>query len=112
MRALRTPRRHGARIQILLALGLTAWSCGGASREEVPPKVTEGFVEADDGVQLYYKSVGEGEQTVVIPVGLYLEDLLTPLAKNRRLVFYNNIGDIPTTAGQFHFKTNVWIIMG
>jgi len=77
--------RFGAALSLLIALG-----CGSnATQEQSPPAVAEGFVEADDGVQLYYKSVGEGDQVVVIPVGLYLEDLLAPLAKDRRLVFYD-----------------------
>jgi pimeloyl-ACP methyl ester carboxylesterase len=55
-----------------------------------PPAVREGFVVTDDSVRLYYRIVGTGPQTVVIPVAAYLEDLLAPLAApGRRLVFYD-----------------------
>ena len=40
----------------------------------------DGYVTTDDGVRLDYKIVGDGGETVVIPVGLYLEDLLASLA--------------------------------
>ena len=79
------PLRRPLALALLLALP----GCSSGTREATPPPTTDGYVEADDGVQLYYKSVGEGEQTVVIPAGLYLEDLLAPLAKGRRLVFYD-----------------------
>lgn len=53
----------------------------------------EGFVRADDGAgRLYYQIVGEGPQTVVVPVGFYLADHLRPLARGRRLVFYDPRG--------------------
>jgi pimeloyl-ACP methyl ester carboxylesterase len=44
----------------------------------------------DDGVALHYRIVGAGPETVVIPVGLYLEEALRPLAApGRRIVFYD-----------------------
>ena len=50
----------------------------------------DGYVTTDDSVRLYYRIVGTGAETVVIPVGLYLEDLLAPLAQpGRRVVFYD-----------------------
>lgn len=52
--------------------------------------LTEGYVTADDNVRLYYRSVGDGAETVVVPMALYLENLLAPLARpGRRLVFYD-----------------------
>lgn len=54
------------------------------------PAVREGQVTTADSVSLHYRIVGSGEATVVVPVGMYLEELLAPLAKpNRRLVFYD-----------------------
>ena len=50
----------------------------------------EGYVTTDDSVRLYYRIVGDGAETVIVPVGLYLETLLAPLARpGRRLVFYD-----------------------
>lgn len=60
----------------------------GGCRRSMP--VTEGYVLTDDSVRLYYRSVGDGRGTVVVPMALYLEDLLAPLARSgRRLVFYD-----------------------
>jgi len=42
-----------------------------------------------DGVRLYYRSVGEGPEVVVVPMALYLAAFLEPLASNRRVVFYD-----------------------
>jgi len=54
------------------------------------PAVREAHVTTSDSVRLYYRILGDGPETVVIPVGLYLEDLLAPLARpGRRLVFYD-----------------------
>ena len=54
------------------------------------PETTTGFITTDDGVDLYYVSRGEGPDTVVAPVALYLEDhLLEPLSKIRRVIFYD-----------------------
>jgi proline iminopeptidase len=56
----------------------------------VDQTVREDYVTTDDSVRLYYRIVGDGDQTVVIPVGLYLEELLAPLAhRGRKLVFYD-----------------------
>ncbi len=65
--------------------------CGGAepAPEEHPPEVTEGYVAAEDGVRLWYRSIDDGPDVVVIPVGFYLADALAPLADGRRLVFYD-----------------------
>jgi pimeloyl-ACP methyl ester carboxylesterase len=55
-----------------------------------PAAVQDGFVTTDDGVSLYYRVVGTGSETVVIPMAVYLEDLLAPLARpGRRVVFYD-----------------------
>lgn len=54
-----------------------------------PPEPREGFVTTDDGVDLYYVEKGSGEDVLVVPVALYLEDLLEPLAEGRRVVFYD-----------------------
>ena len=49
----------------------------------------EGYALMDDGVRLYYKTVGAGEQVVVVPAALYLSEALAPLADQRRVVFYD-----------------------
>jgi proline iminopeptidase len=68
------------------AISLSLSACGGS---DPAPQATEGFVAADDGVKLYYVSRGSGDDVVVAPMAIYLEDHLAPLAKNRRIVFYD-----------------------
>lgn len=60
---------------------------------DAPLPESTGYVAADDGTRLFYRSIGDGPQAVVIPVGFYLESALRPLARpGRRLVFYDPRG--------------------
>lgn len=54
--------------------------------------VHEGFVTTKDGVRLYYRSIGRGEQTVIAPLASFHSDRLDPLARSRRLVLYDPRG--------------------
>ncbi len=56
---------------------------------DVAQRVEEGFITTDDGVKLYYVSKGDGADVVVAPMAIYLEEHLAPLAKGRRIVFYD-----------------------
>jgi pimeloyl-ACP methyl ester carboxylesterase len=70
---------------VLSVLAAVVIGCG---RTESP--VVEGHVTTDDSVRLYYRIVGTGDETVVVPMALYLEDVLAPLARpGRHLVFYD-----------------------
>lgn len=72
-------------------LGLSAAACGeneGRLDAEVPADT--GYVLTEDGVRLFFRAVGDGPLDVVIPVAVYLEEALRPLAASeRRLVFYD-----------------------
>jgi proline iminopeptidase len=49
-----------------------------------------GFVSADDGARLFYRTLGSGATDIVVPLGFYLEEALSPLAApDRRLVFFD-----------------------
>lgn len=50
---------------------------------------SEGFVFIRPGLNLYYQSVGQGPETVVIPNANWLGHALQPLAEGRRLIFYD-----------------------
>lgn len=52
-------------------------------------KSTEGFVFVRPGLQLYYRTLGEGPGTVVVPNANWLGDALLPLAEERRLILYD-----------------------
>lgn len=76
---------RAARIACIGSLG---WGCGGAA----PAVVREGFVTTADSVRVYYRVVGEGEETVVVPVATFFGDRLDALALGRRLVLYDPRG--------------------
>lgn len=48
-----------------------------------------GKLEVEPGLQLYYRVVGDGPQTVVVPAGFFLENVLDELAEDRTLIFYD-----------------------
>lgn len=52
-------------------------------------KVAEGYVSVDDGIRLFYRKVGEGGDTVVVPLGFYLYKDFKQLASNRTIIFYD-----------------------
>lgn len=51
--------------------------------------IEDGYVEVEPGLRLYYKKVGDGPQTVVIPGGFYLEDQFDGVTHGRTLLFYD-----------------------
>lgn len=58
--------------------------------EQTP--VREGRATTPDGVSLYYRVAGAGEQVVIAPFALYHGDALDPLARGRRIVTYDPRG--------------------
>jgi proline iminopeptidase len=49
----------------------------------------DGFVTTDDGVRLWFQTVGSGPQVVVLPNGFHLLEDFQCLASDRTLVFYD-----------------------
>jgi hypothetical protein len=75
-------KRPGAR---RLAALLTACVASSATAQSDASRFT-----TDDGVSIHYRVAGSGATTVIVPMGIYLEEALSPLAKpGRRLVFYD-----------------------
>jgi proline iminopeptidase len=54
--------------------------------------VQETTIKTADGVDLYCRTLGEGEQTLVVPLATYHADRFDPLARDRRLVLYDPRG--------------------
>ncbi|HVT59043.1 MAG TPA: alpha/beta hydrolase [Thermoanaerobaculia bacterium] len=52
-------------------------------------KSSEGFIFVRRGLHLYYRVLGEGVETVVIPNANWLGEALWPLAEGRRLILYD-----------------------
>lgn len=84
---------------LLLLLGVTGCTPGDGRGNQTFPSDT-GYVDAGDGVRLFYRTVGTGPLNVVIPLDLFLEPALRPLARSdRRLVFYDPRGRGRSDAG-------------
>lgn len=49
----------------------------------------EGYLKSDDGVGLFYRRIGSGVETVIVPNGMYFLDEFKHLAAGRALVFYD-----------------------
>jgi proline iminopeptidase len=71
---------------------------GSADRSGPVATVREGFIDADGGVQLYVRRVGDSSQTVIVLHGgpgftmEYLAADIEPLAEKHTLVFYDQRG--------------------
>jgi proline iminopeptidase len=61
--------------------------------EPARPFVSEGFVMVEEGVELRYKTIGQGPQIVIIPLAIYLEyEFERLIDESRTLVFYDPRG--------------------
>jgi pimeloyl-ACP methyl ester carboxylesterase len=72
----------------LTVLGVS-FADGAAAQLAEQPRFQEGFAVADDGTRLYWRSAGEGAQTVVVPLSAWMFEEFLPLAEGRRLIFYD-----------------------
>lgn len=79
----------------LIVLAVLA-ACGRAAdppADSAPLPVREGFVTTPDSVRLYYRVVGSGPETVLVPNALFHRERLDVLAgATRRLVLYDPRG--------------------
>lgn len=83
----------------IVLLSLAGCRSGDASGNQVFPSDT-GYVDAGNGIRLFYRTVGTGPLNIVIPLELFLEQALRPLARpGRRLVFYDPRGRGRSDAG-------------
>src|SRR6266498_2961607 len=94
--------RHRRRAELVMlsatCLSLFACACPAIPRPSntrpQSPGVApvEGFVTADDGLRLFYRQIGSGAQTVIVPASLFLYRDLSALASGRRMIFYDMRG--------------------
>ena len=49
----------------------------------------EGYLLTDDGVRLFFRTLGSGARTVVIPNGMYIVDVFEYLASTRTVIVYD-----------------------
>jgi proline iminopeptidase len=77
-------------VRLALLLPLAACGASPPQHAEAAFETDSGYITTDDGIRLFYRSVGTGGTTIIVPVALYLEEALLPLAAaDRRLVFYD-----------------------
>lgn len=90
----------------MFPLVVVSFLCGSCERpdpappaeEEVAVPTAEGYIDAAEGVRLFYRIVGEAPDTVIVIHGgpgfsmEYFADDLEPLAQQHTLVFYDQRG--------------------
>ena len=76
-------------MRFLLALSVSCLLSAQSAHAQASPRPTEGFARADDGRRLYYRVDGQGADTVVVPLAVWLAPELQPLARNRVVIFYD-----------------------
>jgi pimeloyl-ACP methyl ester carboxylesterase len=54
--------------------------------------VSEGYARNSAGLRLYYRILGDEGPTIVAPAACWLQEDLEPLARHRRLVFFDRSG--------------------
>ncbi len=76
---------------ISVSLLACAWLLVGCIEQMERP--TEGYVEVNPGVEIYFERVGDGPEVVVIPAGMYLREEFAVLASpTRSLLFLDQRG--------------------
>jgi proline iminopeptidase len=54
--------------------------------------LTEGYARNPAGLRLYYRILGDDGPTLVVPAACWLQEDLEPLARDRRVVFFDRSG--------------------
>jgi proline iminopeptidase len=66
---------------------------GGGRRSRSHERVlTEGYARNPAGLRLYYRILGDETPTLVVPAACWLQEDLEPLARDRRVVFFDRSG--------------------
>jgi proline iminopeptidase len=82
---------------LLIAALVLVFGCKGeqeaATKEKTDPIISEGYVTVDEGVDLWYKTIGDGPETVIVPAAIYMEYEFEKLAnQSRTLILYDMRG--------------------
>ncbi|HEX6434232.1 MAG TPA: alpha/beta hydrolase, partial [Gemmatimonadales bacterium] len=75
-----------------LALLSSVLACVRSEPPGSAPLATDHQLVTTDSVQLYYRVIGEGPETVIVPLALFHTTRLDRLARHRRLVLYDPRG--------------------
>ena len=85
---------------LMIGFMVLACNCGGKKEEELNKEaakseliMSEGYVTVDEGVELRYKTIGDGPEAVIIPAAVYMEYEFEKLAdESRTLILYDQRG--------------------
>jgi proline iminopeptidase len=81
---------------LLVGILVVAFGCKGkeeAAGEKAGLEVSEGYLTVDEGVELRYKTIGDGPEVVIIPAAVYMEYEFERLAdESRTLILYDQRG--------------------
>ena len=85
---------------LMIGFMVLACNCGGKKEEELNTEaakseliMSEGYVTVDEGVELRYKTIGDGPEAVIIPAAVYMEYEFEKLAdESRTLILYDQRG--------------------
>lgn len=82
---------------LLIGLGLIFFVSLSADAQTVKLKSSEGYIQTNDSVRLFYRLLGEGKDTIMVFHGggfgsSYLVPDLTPLAAHHTLLFFDQPG--------------------
>lgn len=84
--------RRVRRAAVMAMLGISGFAgCGEKSgdRPVAASPVSDGFIATADGTRLYYRRVGDGPQSVILPADAFLHPAFDRLAPGRTLVYYD-----------------------
>ena len=76
---------------LLIAILATALACTHPA-PPAAPVATEHFLTTPDSIRLFYRVVGSGDETVIVPLAEFHGTRLDDLARRRRLVLYDPRG--------------------
>lgn len=89
-----TRQRRSVAMKLLPYTLLAMLACGHPQPQpaDAPLAQEDHWLVTPDSVRLYYRVVGQGPETVIVPLALFHGKRLDPLARSRRLVLYDPRG--------------------
>ncbi|HYL47406.1 MAG TPA: alpha/beta hydrolase [Candidatus Limnocylindrales bacterium] len=78
-------RRYASLLIVCLSIVATVH----AGQKSDSSNIETGYITSDDGARLFYRKIGSGPQTVIVPLGFMLFQDFQVLAKGRTMIFYD-----------------------
>lgn len=81
--------RRAAVVAVLAIFGVAGCEQQHVEHTRPAPPVADGFIATADGTRLYYRKVGDGPESVILPADLFLHPAFDRLAPGRTLLYYD-----------------------